>query len=152
MSWWKQSDPYMKPFCYLILTTFLFSQCGMKMLCQNFNEGTFLISGNSEVPSSKSVRTKNRITEYLDENVWVSTVEYIDDCTYRTFFNLEESTLNLFYQQMSLKINESGGILFETDSIQGDTVFYRSIITMDSLVYEYPGSMIKLSDTTAIQP
>ncbi|EIJ40862.1 hypothetical protein JoomaDRAFT_3937 [Galbibacter orientalis DSM 19592] len=118
------------------------SSCGQDLKCSDFKNGKFLIPGDSIYPiSSIIIRKDGRQVEW--EKVGDSThaiIKYLDDCNWILTYDTELNELD----ELEQLINDSGGVKVEVLEIKGDTLFYNGIFKNDTLLFEQPGTIIKL--------
>ena len=132
----------MKKIIFLLLITIGLTSCGQDLKCADFKEGEFLIPGDSIYPiSSNIIRKDGRQVEW--GKVGDSThaiIKYLDDCNWILTYDTELNVLD----ELEILINNSGGVKVEVLEIKGDTLFYNSILKNDTLLFEQPGTIIKL--------
>ena len=132
----------MKKLLTLLILTSGLNSCGQDLKCSDFKSGTFLIPGDSIYPiSSNIIRKKGRPVEW--EKAGDSThaiIKYLDDCNWILTYDTELNELD----ELEQLINASGGVKVEVMEIKGDTLFYNGVLKNDTLLFEQPGTIIKL--------
>lgn len=132
----------MKKLLILLVFCIGLSSCGQDLKCADFKNGTFLIPGDSIYPISSNIIRKNgRQIEWEKEGDSThAVIKYLDDCNWILTYDTELNVLD----ELEKLINNSGGVRVEVLKIKGDTLFYNGILKNDTLLFEQPGTIIKL--------
>ena len=117
-------------FTILILLILSFFSCTEDLTCKDFKEGTFYINrATSKADVYIVVRKGNSQIEYRDkiveENGLASKIEWIDECSYRLFFDEEKSELT----DSQKSLNENNGLVIEMTRFSGKCVYYKATLT-----------------------
>ncbi|TBV25152.1 hypothetical protein DMZ43_12635 [Meridianimaribacter sp. CL38] len=120
----------MKKIGFLFIVFLSINSFSQNLTCKDFKEGTFFVPSDSEtLVSYKIIRNGNSQVEIVTDPEFEQTIyviiEWIDDCSYRSFYDTEKMTLN-DYQKF---INENGGILTELKEIKGKCFFFKSTLS-----------------------
>ena len=121
------------------------TSCGQDLNCTDFKNGTFMTPGDSIFPYQGTILRKDgKQIEWSTESTDTTyiNIKYLDDCNYVLTYDSELNVLD----ELDKLINDSGGMQVEVLEIKGDTLFYNGVLQNDTLRFEKPGTMIKLTE------
>lgn len=134
-----------KKICILSMLLIGVSVFSQNLKCKKFKTGTFIIPGDSIVPTSTLKRNgKEQIESLKDNDDMILDINWVDDCNYvlKISSKVDPSKIG----KIEKMIDDNGGLKIEMLKTLKDTLYFRAKATINGNEYPIDGIQIKASE------